>query len=408
MLSAQAYSFRQQARLAISLSWIGGYSNVVTLLCFGALVAHMTGNTTWFAMRGAERAWEQAAFFGLIIVSFVVGGAASALATETARRRGARSKYIVPMAIEATILAVFGVAVAMKYDVSAASRLIDAGSSAPAVPTLEKHIPWIACVAAFAMGLQNATITMISGAVVRTTHLTGVLTDIGIVGVQYLLYLHDRKLGRSWQRSGRLARISARHPTALRFLLLASIFGSFIFGVVAGTLVYIYAPRVVFFPPVVFLVWIIFVDWWTPIADVKEIDLLSDPELRSAGILVHELLPRTVGIYRLSPNRHGRRSRAPNFQFWVDVLPAHWKVVILALTPAIHFDTNSAMDLEQAINKLRRNGRRLILCGVSPTQYSKLDKLGLMEKVGWENMCPDLEFAISRAVEITQLPSNGK
>ncbi len=37
------------------------------------------------------------------------------------------------------------------------------------------------------MGLQNATITKISGAVIRTTHLTGVTTDLGIETVQYLM-----------------------------------------------------------------------------------------------------------------------------------------------------------------------------------------------------------------------------
>jgi hypothetical protein len=29
MLSARAYSFRQKSQLAISLSWIGGYTNII-------------------------------------------------------------------------------------------------------------------------------------------------------------------------------------------------------------------------------------------------------------------------------------------------------------------------------------------------------------------------------------------
>ena len=33
----------------------------------------------------------------------------------------------------------------------------------------------------FAMGLQNALVSMVSGSVVRTTHLTGVVTDLGIM-----------------------------------------------------------------------------------------------------------------------------------------------------------------------------------------------------------------------------------
>src|SRR5438552_3373901 len=45
------------------------------------------------------------------------------------------------------------------------------------------------------MGLKNATITKISGAVVRTTHLTGVVTDFGLEGVQYLWRAWDKTYG---------------------------------------------------------------------------------------------------------------------------------------------------------------------------------------------------------------------
>ncbi|MFN3634644.1 MAG: YoaK family protein, partial [Rhizobium rhizophilum] len=40
--------------------------------------------------------------------------------------------------------------------------------------------PVTAVLLCFVMGLQNATITKISGARIRTTHLTGMITDIGI------------------------------------------------------------------------------------------------------------------------------------------------------------------------------------------------------------------------------------
>ena len=38
MLSARAYSFRQKSRLAISLSWVGGYTNIVVFLATGAFI----------------------------------------------------------------------------------------------------------------------------------------------------------------------------------------------------------------------------------------------------------------------------------------------------------------------------------------------------------------------------------
>src|SRR5207253_10359046 len=140
---------------------------------------------------------------------------------EGAERRGRPSKYVLPMAVEATLLCLFATALNLNtYQQIQTTRMLYLVSG-------------LACLA---MGLQNATITRISGAVVRTTHVTGVITDLGLEGVQFFLWYRDRVRGRRWGRSGRLLRVSRRHPTAQRLFLLASILGSFLFGAVAGTL----------------------------------------------------------------------------------------------------------------------------------------------------------------------------
>ena len=46
----------------------------------------------------------------------------------------------------------------------------------------------IACSLLFAMGLQNSLVTKISNATVRTTHLTGLFTDLGIELSQLFFY----------------------------------------------------------------------------------------------------------------------------------------------------------------------------------------------------------------------------
>ncbi|MNX92313.1 hypothetical protein D3C86_1244490 [compost metagenome] len=46
----------------------------------------------------------------------------------------------------------------------------------------------IACSLLFAMGLQNSLVTRISNATVRTTHLTGLFTDLGIELSQLFFY----------------------------------------------------------------------------------------------------------------------------------------------------------------------------------------------------------------------------
>src|SRR6478736_1695360 len=110
MLSARAYSFRQKSRLAISLSWIGGYANVVALLVCNNFVSHVTGNTTNIGRSFAEGEWHAALFFGGLWLAFLFGAAFSGWMTESAKRAGMASKYVMPMAVEAVLLSSFALA----------------------------------------------------------------------------------------------------------------------------------------------------------------------------------------------------------------------------------------------------------------------------------------------------------
>jgi uncharacterized membrane protein YoaK (UPF0700 family) len=403
VLSAGAYSFRQKSRLAISLTWVAGYTNVCAFIMLGGVVvAHVTGNVTHVGMAAAElplgvvAAPAQLAFFGFVALSFLGGAVASGVMTELARRRGVASKYMLPMAVQALLLVALGVGTALHMH-----GMIRAGDPV--------HHYWLAGVAAAAMGLQNATITRISGAVIRTTHLTGVVTDLGLESVQYVLWAMDRTRAplrngnhaAHAPRLGRVWRISRRQPAFLRLLLLASIVGSFLFGATAGTLAFYRFPSVALAAPVLFLLWICWVDWRKPIADVRELDPTADPDHGGAGV-DRSMLPDGVGMYRLAHHRKDHAHHAPDFAAWVDRLPKHWRVVILAVSPLTHFDKDSALDLAAAVQRLRSRRRDLILVGVKPVQYKALMRGGLIDVLGAENVAVDLEFAVARAMNVLE------
>jgi uncharacterized membrane protein YoaK (UPF0700 family) len=396
MLSAQAYSFQQKSKLAISLSWISGYTNVIALIACGIMVSHVTGNFTQSthivgaaalghvqASPGVEQVAQTlsaAALMMGVVFCFFVGAVLSGVMTEMARRMGFASKYIVPIAFEMILLLAFGL-------------LLNARTGS------NGHAP-LAMIAAVAMGLQNATITMVAGSVVRTTHLTGVTTDLGLESIQYLFWYFDRARGRSLARQGRLLAVSRRHPTALRLLLLLSIIGSFVLGAFMGTVVMSEWPMLTVAPPVAFLGFLVFKDWYSPIADVREIDLLSDPELKVGG-LVHELLPPEIGIFRMTPAKHNK-SRAPNFQRWLDVIPQDHQILILALAPVVQFDENSVIDLEQAIERLEKSHRKLILCGINQRSYAFLAHHRMIDRIGSWNVCVDVEDALVRGLALME------
>jgi hypothetical protein len=144
---------------------------------------------------------------------------------------------------------------------------------------------------------------------------------------------------------------------------------------------------------------IILMDFSKPIAGVKELDLLSDPELRAHGI-VKALLPAELGLYRLMHHRADRLHRPPDFMQWAQHLPEHWRVIILAVSPFTWFNENSALGLRDVIEQLRRRDRELIISGITPAQYKVLIGGGVLEVTEAENLCPDLEFAIARGIDL--------
>ncbi|MDB5299485.1 MAG: putative transrane protein [Phycisphaerales bacterium] len=386
MLSAGAYSFRQKSRLAISLSWVGGYVNVVAFMVCGAVASHVTGNVTHLGRFVAQGNRGEALFMGYMFLAFFAGAVCSAVLTEIARRQGIASKYIPAMACEAGLLSLLAIAIRDH-------PIVDLTDTA--------LVYYLGGLAAFAMGLQNATITKISGAVIRTTHLTGVTTDLGIESVQYLMWYRDLARGRRWSRAGRVLKVSHRHPSFQRVMLLASILGSFLFGAAAGTFIFDKYPGFSLLLPVSFLCWIVYVDWRTPIADVRELDLMADSELKLLGIM-KSLLPPELGIWRVSCRQNHKWHKAPDFMQWAEKIPARWRVIILALSPLTRFNSNSILDLESALEKLHREGRKLILSGITPGQYRNLMKQGIGRSMDLENLCPDLEFAVARGIDLVQ------
>src|SRR5437868_5480522 len=115
MLSAKAYSFRQKSKLAISLSWVGGFTNVIALMACHSMVSHMTGTTTWLGQALVIGDWGAAGLLGFVVAMFFTGAALSSLMTESARRRGVASKYMLPLVVEAFLLMAFALGVELLH-----------------------------------------------------------------------------------------------------------------------------------------------------------------------------------------------------------------------------------------------------------------------------------------------------
>lgn len=140
--------------------------------------------------------------------------------------------------------------------------------------------------------------------------------------------------------------------------------------------------------------WIVLVGLRTPVAEIREIGRATDPEFKLINF-VNLPLPRGIVLYRF-----GDEQRAPNFQLWIEPVPEDCRVVVLAISPHTQFDTNAILDLEAAVRKLREHGQTLILSGITRHQVKALDGLDMARMMEINNLCPDLEFAIARAIAL--------
>lgn len=384
MFVAQAHSFTQQARLAITLAWVAGYTNILAILACDTVVSHASGTTSNLGRDIAEGRWSAAGFAIFLLITFLSGAMLSAVTTEWGRRRAWESIYIAPILFQAFMLAVF----ALGLEFIPRSTLD--GSAGVSQWTRFAVIG----TASAAMGLQNATITRISNGVVRTTHVTGVLTDLGLELVQLLWWVRDRARDIPPGSVRDLERGLHTHPTARRLALLVSIIGSFALGAGLGTLAFDHIPRWAMFPPVLFLLWIVYQDAVTPIAEIEpSIALGSAEELN---------LPVGLGVFHLNKDRarRGKIHRMPNLLAWIDRLPASTKVVVLDLDQVTQLDANAAMELRAALTRLAHQGRRMVIAGLNGEQYEQLRRAGAGELLDPMSVCPDLELAVARGMNL--------
>src|SRR5690606_35153425 len=161
----------------------------------------VTGHFAFFAEEFVKRDYEMAFIFMLFTLSFLAGAFLCGIMVEFMLRRRPAISHAVPMFLEMTILVVVG----MASDTSKAPALI-------ALPLL------------FAMGLQNALVTKVSKATVRTTHLTGLFTDLGIELAQLFFYRERHSVSK-------LSRSVFLRVTIITFFFLGGISGGFLHSV---------------------------------------------------------------------------------------------------------------------------------------------------------------------------------
>ena len=161
-LTGKERSVQANLHLGMWLAFIAGALNAGAFLAVKQYTSHMTGivssTADWLALGNFKLALAGVG----ALFCFIVGSAVSEMLIMWARNHQLHSEYAMPLTFEAVLLLAFGVLGEYFHDV------------------MGLFVSLTVMLLCFTMGLQNAIITRISNALIRTTHMTGIATDIGI------------------------------------------------------------------------------------------------------------------------------------------------------------------------------------------------------------------------------------
>ena len=204
-LTGRRRSADANRHLGLVLAFVAGATNAGGFLAVQQYTSHMTGIVSSMADNLVLGAYDLVLGGLGGLLSFLLGAACSAIMVNYSRRHQLHSEFALPLLFEALLLLGFGVL----------------GARLSGIPGL--FVPVTVMLLCFIMGLQNALITKLSKADIRTTHITGIVTDIGI------------ELGKSlyWNSPG-----SSKHPPVAvnraKLQMLSLLALSFFLGGVVG------------------------------------------------------------------------------------------------------------------------------------------------------------------------------
>lgn len=200
-LAARRRSRRANARLGCLLAFVAGAINAGGFIAVGYYTSHMSGIVSSIADYIVVNKLQMAGISALFLFSFIIGASSSAIIINWGRSKKFASLFAIPLMFEALLLMLFGISANMlsQYDYSVTITIM------------------LLC---YTMGLQNAIITKISNAEIRTTHVTGLATDIGIECGRFIFSLTKK------------ARVSNFHPMKLK--LHTALLLSFLLGGITG------------------------------------------------------------------------------------------------------------------------------------------------------------------------------
>ncbi|MEO3408231.1 YoaK family protein [Mucilaginibacter sp. CAU 1740] len=212
-------TLKENLMLASSTAFVAGVTNVAGMLAFLVFTSNVTGHVANLAKHIVEQNYHQMIIFVVWLLMFFAGAFVSSFIIRSFSDKSRWRANSTPMVIEAIIL----LAVAIY------------GHNFYKETDTEREI--VICAVLFSMGLQNSLVSNISGGLIKSSHLTGLFTDLGSeVAERFHPTTKDVK------------------PVENKILIRCTVLGFYLFGgLVGGYFFDLYEFTVFYFIPVILL-----------------------------------------------------------------------------------------------------------------------------------------------------------
>lgn len=154
-------TLKENLLLASSTAFVSGVTNVVGVVAFLAFTSNITGHVANLAKHVVAQNFKEIVVFLVWLLLFLAGAFVSNFIIKSLQDKSRYRAHSIPIILEIIILFIVAIYGYHFYDGSLLQREAIIGAIL------------------FAMGLQNSLVSNISGGLIKTSHLTGLFTDLG-------------------------------------------------------------------------------------------------------------------------------------------------------------------------------------------------------------------------------------
>lgn len=212
-------TLRENLMLASSTAMVSGITNVVGLVAFLAFTSNITGHVANLSKHIVEQNIGEIVVFLLWLFMFFAGAFLSSFIVRSLEDKSYYRAHSIPVIIEIIVLLFVAIYGNNFYRETKAEREI------------------VIAFILFSMGLQNSLVSIISGGLIKSSHLTGLFTDLG---GDVSEWVHPRAEKTEVVKNKIYIRL-----TVLGFYLLGGIIGGYFFN--------LYDFAIFYFIPVILL-----------------------------------------------------------------------------------------------------------------------------------------------------------